>query len=297
MAFSDLFGNTLQKQNETVDTDTHLEGKHVMIYFSAHWCPPCRGFTPVLAKFYTKLQETTKTPFEIIFASSDRNESSFQEYYNQMPWTAIPFSEKDVKSQLSTKYKVQGIPALIVLNPQGELITNNGRGKVTSDPEGKGFPWVPKTILQILDGQLQSKNGTVSADSLKNKYFAIYFSAHWCLPCRRFTPVLIETYNKLKEAGKEFEVIFVSSDRNEANYNEYYNEMPWLSIGYNNSRGPELAQLCGVQGIPQLTLVGEDGNIISNNGRAIVENDTEGNEFPWSNPVENESGGYYCALI
>jgi nucleoredoxin len=22
------------------------------IYFSAHWCPPCRSFTPILSKFY-----------------------------------------------------------------------------------------------------------------------------------------------------------------------------------------------------------------------------------------------------
>ena len=24
----------------------------ICIYFSGHWCPPCRGFTPVLKKFY-----------------------------------------------------------------------------------------------------------------------------------------------------------------------------------------------------------------------------------------------------
>ena len=26
------------------------------LYFSAHWCPPCRGFTPVLADTYNKIK-------------------------------------------------------------------------------------------------------------------------------------------------------------------------------------------------------------------------------------------------
>ena len=24
----------------------------ICIYFSGHWCPPCRGFTPILKDFY-----------------------------------------------------------------------------------------------------------------------------------------------------------------------------------------------------------------------------------------------------
>eukprot|EP01052_Picozoa_sp_SAG31_P014390 SAG31_NODE_892_length_11180_cov_22.596426_6_plen_102_part_00 len=52
--------------------------------FSAHWCPPCRGFTPVLGKMFTE----TLAPkgMKIVFASSDRDESAFDEYYGEMPW-------------------------------------------------------------------------------------------------------------------------------------------------------------------------------------------------------------------
>ena len=55
----------------------------------------------------------------------------------------------------------------------------------------------------------------------------VYFSAHWCPPCRMFTPMLVETYNQLKRDGKKVEVVFVSSDRTETGFTEYFSSMPW----------------------------------------------------------------------
>ena len=53
-AFVSLFGEQLVSGTESVKTAEVLDGKVVGIYFSAHWCPPCRGFTPKLAEWYTK---------------------------------------------------------------------------------------------------------------------------------------------------------------------------------------------------------------------------------------------------
>jgi len=277
-----LFGETLLGQKgASLDTGSHLDGKHVLIYFSAHWCPPCRGFTPQLATFYTSFQQTTTKPFEIVFVSSDRDETSFNEYFGEMPWVALPFEKRDLKASLSGKYKVSGIPTLVVLDPQGNLITDKGRSVVSSDPQGKNFPWIPKTLMEALQGNLKTHSGEVSSESLKGKYFGLYFSAHWCPPCRAFTPKLAETYNKIKAAGKEFEIVFVSSDQKEKEFNEYFESMPWATLGFQDERADELSELCGVEGIPQLTLVSADGTIISNNGRSFVSEDPEGAEFPW----------------
>merc|ERR1711874_269399 len=86
--FTELFGENLLKGKETIPTSEALKDKEVVaIYFSAHWCPPCRNFTPVLAEKYKELQACGKS-FEIVFASSDRTVESFGEYYETMPWLA-----------------------------------------------------------------------------------------------------------------------------------------------------------------------------------------------------------------
>jgi nucleoredoxin len=72
-----------------------------------------------------------------------------------------------------------------------------------------------ETTLENIFGtaDLKTKDGVVSPASLAGKYVGVYFSAHWCPPCRRFTPKLASTYNFLQATGKPFEVIFVSADR------------------------------------------------------------------------------------
>ena len=44
----------LRKDGSRVSVDA-LRGKVVALYFSAHWCPPCRGFTPKLKEFYEQV--------------------------------------------------------------------------------------------------------------------------------------------------------------------------------------------------------------------------------------------------
>ena len=95
-AVAQLFGDHVQdKSGQKVDLKTNCAGKVVGIYFSAHWCPPCRGFTPVLAEFY-KANHASKN-MEIIFVSSDQTVDQFKEYYNEMPWLALSFDERALK--------------------------------------------------------------------------------------------------------------------------------------------------------------------------------------------------------
>merc|ERR1711998_777203 len=73
----------------------------------------------------------------------------------------------------------------------GSLITLDGRSAVSSDPTGTNFPWRPKSVKELLGDTLTGKDGPVAMSTLANKNLAIYFSAHWCPPCRGFTPKLV----------------------------------------------------------------------------------------------------------
>merc|ERR1711939_247182 len=155
------------------------------------------------------------------------------------------------------------------------------------------FPWTPKSFSEIIGTEfLDSDGGSVEYSDLEGKVLAIYFSAHWCPPCRGFTPQLVETYNKLKAQGKDFEIIFASSDRDMKSFQEYFAEMPWLAIPQGDARKAELSKLFGVDGIPMLVVLDEERNVITTKGRGAVGADPEGAEFPWHpKPVADLSEG------
>jgi nucleoredoxin len=289
----DLFGGDCQilTKNGLVQLST-LAGKYVGVYFSAHWCPPCRGFTPKLAEYYQKAKDAGKD-WEIIFVSSDRDQSSFDEYYAEMPWCALPFSNRALKQTLGGKFKVSGIPAFFLVNPEGEVYNDKGRG-VVQKPIAD-FPWLPPTMAEVFtnDLALVDKNGNESTfGDTQGKYVGVYVSAHWCPPCRAFTPVLSQRYQKAQAEGKDFEIVFSSWDKDETQFNEYLSEMPWKAIKYSNEATRDnVGELFGVEGIPCLIILnntGEAPEIYRDNAVSAVRKDENLVEFPWPQKPVND---------
>merc|ERR1712025_350863 len=192
-------GDTLLKKVggkvEKVKTKDALAGKTLALYFSAHWCPPCKAFTPKLAETYKKLKQRAqdggrKDDFEFVFVSSDRDQSAFDEYYAEMPWLALPFSNRDGKADLSGLFGVRGIPSLIVLDADRNIINKSARGSRDGDPEGLKFPWYPEplndvnevtdglsedvSVVAFLDGATAAEAEAKKADleTVAKKYYA-----------------------------------------------------------------------------------------------------------------------------
>jgi len=135
----ELFGSKLKNAKKSSMSIDELAGKTIGVYFSAHWCPPCRVFTPNLVKFYNSLKKAGK-PFEIVFVSSDRDKKAMYKYMKEMkmPWLVLPYGDIHKKS-LSSEFNVKGIPKLVILNSSGKLITENGRGDVRGGDDTSVF--------------------------------------------------------------------------------------------------------------------------------------------------------------
>lgn len=135
-------------------------------------------------------------------------------------------------------------------------------------PVNAGAPGRPSRMQRQFAGKLVRMEGgslkPVDDASLNGvKYFALYYSASWCGPCRQFTPQFIREYRRLKAAHPEFEAVFVSNDRSAGAMRDYMKEdaMPWLAVKF-DQRTAELMSYSG-PGIPCLVLVAADGRVLS----------------------------------
>jgi len=286
-ALLELLGPNLLSNSGSVPTATALANKSVALYFSAHWCPPCRSFTPMLAKAYK--EHLKGKDLEIIFVSSDRDERAFASYHKEMPWLALPFGDRARKGGLGSRFGVQGIPCLVLIDAKGNLVTKDGRGKVMGDPTGK---WVPRPpapapakkaapaaprpaadtnvadLQGLLGGEVLATDGKTTvalADAVgKAPLVGLYFSAHWCGPCRAFTPKLVTFVEMLREDDIDFPIIFGSSDKDADAFASYFSEMPWNAFPHADARIETLKKKYAVSGIPWLVVLDANGNLVVN---------------------------------
>lgn len=95
---------------------------YILVYYSAHRCPPCRAFTPKLVEFYNA--NSKKGNFEVIFFSDDCSEDDMQKYMKEMkmPWLAIAFDKRQ-DSGLDS-YCGQRIPCLVLFDKNGKILSD-----------------------------------------------------------------------------------------------------------------------------------------------------------------------------
>jgi nucleoredoxin len=113
----------LSAAGDPVSAD-QVKGKYIGLYFSASWCGPCRTFTPKLVKFRDQHIEN----FEVVLVGSDGSAKAQANYMKKykMPWLALK-NQSEKARELSMSLNVEYIPYVIVLDPDGNVVTKNGK--------------------------------------------------------------------------------------------------------------------------------------------------------------------------
>lgn len=136
---------------------------------------------------------------------------------------------------------------------------------VPTTPAVAGFDWKSR----FPEGLVDADGKAVDFATLGNKVVGVYHSAHWCPPCRAFTPQLVAFANAHRDT---FAVVFVSYDRDAAAMAAYMKEtqMPWAAVPYKAASGKRNGDENGVRGIPTLLVYGKDGALLTKNGRDLA---------------------------
>ncbi|KAF7829355.1 putative nucleoredoxin 1 [Senna tora] len=268
---------------------SELEGKTVGLYFSLFSYGSCVEFTPQLVEVCEKLKAKGEK-FEVVLVPLDNDEESFKEGLKSVPWLSLPFKDKSCE-KLARYFELSTLPTLVIIGADGKTLHTNV-AETIQDHGVDAYPFTPEKFAELVEiekakeasqtlesilvsGDLNfviGKDGVkIPVSDLVGKTVLLYFSAHWCPPCRAFLPKLIEAYNKIKANDKNaLEVVFISSDRDQASFDDFFAGMPWLALPFGDSRKAFLSRKFKVQGIPMLVAIGPSGRTVTKEARDLV---------------------------
>lgn len=129
-----LSGGIIDSTGKPIPSTDILKADYLLLYFSAHWCPPCRAFTPKLVNFYNTNGGGAR--FIALFISADQDEKKMIDYMREakMPWPAIKYRSESAKA-LADRYSGDGIPRLVLINMKGAVLADSYEGRSYVGPQ------------------------------------------------------------------------------------------------------------------------------------------------------------------
>jgi thiol-disulfide isomerase/thioredoxin len=106
---------------------TKMRGKVVLVDFWATWCAPCRAEVPNVVAAYKKYQAKG---FEVVGISLDEDKDAMLAYLKEqgMTWPQH-FDGKGWQNEVGSKYGIQSIPAMWLVDKKGMIRSTEARGE------------------------------------------------------------------------------------------------------------------------------------------------------------------------
>jgi nucleoredoxin len=130
----------LNNQDEEILPASLEKVELVGFLFGAYWCENCRTFSETLTELYNYIN-SEHLKFEVIYINNDQNIETHDRFRQLMPWLSVKFTDQTFCHELRQKFEITTMPQLIILKPDGDVITRNGRQDIHSDYDTAFISW------------------------------------------------------------------------------------------------------------------------------------------------------------
>ncbi|XP_034095243.1 nucleoredoxin-like protein 1 [Gymnodraco acuticeps] len=134
----DLFLNRVLVENNTDQDELNtereivgiLENRILMLFFASSECENCQEFLPVMNDFLKRLKDPAYIEYPkllaLVYISLDKSEAQQERFLNKLHKKVLFLAFEDpYRNELKAMFKVKSVPTVMVLRPDGSVLSPN----------------------------------------------------------------------------------------------------------------------------------------------------------------------------
>lgn len=285
--------------------------KYIGLYFGVASSERCRRFLQHLKAFYVIVNHK----FECVLVDCSTSEEEYKQHVQMTLWPTYP--QGDYRALLLRKhFEIGDVPQLVILDPNGMVVTCNGVARVEADNMALSFPWCERVVDNLwghrAQGQLKvilenlelpSVNGV---DAVDLEVVGMLFGEPWCPETRE----LITRLQYMQESRRERRLLQWQADNGDFDNQSDLEEevvgfyfihteglekyrafpdfhMPFPTLQVEDEEMLEaLRHYMGVNAdVPALVIVAPEEGWVLRDGAGWLMRDTTGILFPWKQQI------------